>query len=322
MRRWQTSALAAPEQFAFWHEVVWEAFTPVALTRSVDGPFVGEVAAWQVGPVGVAMIASESQRVMRTPVEIARRRGDVFFLNLPLTDGTSAGQAGRTASLGRGDFAIVDAADPFELVFPSAFRQISLMLPHDLMAPLLVAPAQATAVGVRGGTGVGAVASAAVQGLARAGGSLDAEAGRALAGRLVDLVALSLGAVAKPPPSASRALLLQAAQDAIERSLGDPQLAPAMVAQHIGVSVSYLHRLFADTGCSFGRWTLGRRLDRARRDLQDPVRRHWTIAQVALEYGFEDPGHFSRAFKARFGQTPRASRAAMGPDAGIPDGGL
>lgn len=317
MRRWRTGVLRTPEQFPFWREVVWEAFTPVALTRTADGAFAGEVAAWRVGPVGVATIASESQRVLRTPVEIARRSGDMFFLNLPLTDGTSADQAGRTARLSRGDFAIVDAAAPFELVFPGPFRQISLMLPHDLLAPLLVAPAQATAVRVRGGAGVGAVASAAVRALVRAGSGVDAEAGRALAGRLADLVALSLGAVATAPPSAGRALLLTAAQDAIERSLGDPQLSPALVAERIGVSVSYLHRLFADTGSSFGRWTLARRLDRARRDLEDPVRRHWTIAQIALEYGFADPGHFSRAFKARFGVTPRQSRAFCGADSGV-----
>jgi AraC family transcriptional regulator, positive regulator of tynA and feaB len=317
VRRWQTGALAAPDQFRFWREVVWEAFTPVALSRTADGPFRGEVAAWRVGPVGVSLIASESQRVMRTPVEIARRAGDTFFLNLPLTDGPSADQAGRIARLSRGDFAIVDAASPFELAFPGAFRQISLMLPHDLLAPLLVAPGQATAVRVRGSTGIGAVASAAVQALARSCGSLDAEAGRALASRLVDLVALSVGSVAKAPASANRALLLQAAQDAIERSLGDPQLSPPQVAERVGVSVSYLHRLFADTGSSFGRWTLARRLDRARRELEDPVRRHWTIAQVALEYGFEDPGHFSRAFKARFGVTPRQARAASGADCGV-----
>lgn len=320
VRKWHTGSLAVAEQFPFWREVVWEAFTPVALTRPGGGPFTGEVAAWQVGPVGVAMIASESQRVMRTPAEIARRAGDVFFLNLPLTDGTSAGQAGRTARLGRGDFAIVDAAGPFELAFPRPFRQISLMLPHDLLAPLLVAPGQATAVCVAGGTGLGAVASAAVRSLVRAGPSLDAEAGRALAGRLVDLVALSVGAVTKAPPSANRALLLKAAQDAVEGSLGDPDLSPALVAARVGVSVSYLHRLFADTGCSFGRWTLGRRLDRARRDLEDPVRRHWTIAQIALEYGFEDPAHFSRVFKGRFGVTPRQSRAVSAADREVASG--
>jgi AraC family transcriptional regulator, positive regulator of tynA and feaB len=309
VRAWTTQALPESEQFAFWREVVWEAFTPVVLRRAGEGPFRGTVTAWRVGPLGVSLISSERQAVLRTPAEIARSAGDIVFLNLPLSEGSFAVQGGRTVRLGRGDFTLVDAARPFELGFTEPFRQISLMLPHDLVTPLLAAPGQATAVRVPGNGGVGAVASAAIQALARRGGALDGDAARALAGRLVDLVALAVGGVSAPPRSATRALLLRAAQDEVERSLADPGLAPSAVAQRVGVSVRYLHRLFADTGCSFGRWVLNRRLERCLRDLQDPSRRHWTIAQIALHHGFADPGYFSRAFKAQYGMTPREARS-------------
>lgn len=308
-RVWKTGSLAVAEQFPFWREVVWEAFTPVALRRPDEGPFRGTVTAWSVGPVGVSVIASERQSVLRTPVEIARRAGDVFFLNLPLAPGSSATQGGRTARLDVGDFTLVDAASPFELEFTASFRQISLMLPHDLLAPLLAAPGQATAVRVPGDSGVGAVAAAAIRALVERGGPLDRQAARGLANRVADLVALSAGAVVVPPPSAGRALLLQAAQDEVERSLGNPELSPSQVAERVGISVRYLHRLFADTGSSFGRYVLTRRLERCRVDLQDPARRHWTIAQIALHHGLADPGYFSRSFKARYEMTPRQVRA-------------
>lgn len=42
------------------------------------------------------------------------------------------------------------------------------------------------------------------------------------------------------------------------RSLGNPDLTPARVAERIGISVRYLHQLFADSGVSFGRWLLAR----------------------------------------------------------------
>lgn len=308
-RVWTTAALPEGEQFPFWREVVWQVFTPVALRRPDEGPFRGTVTAWSMGPLGVSVITSDRQSAVRGPAEIARRAGDAFFLNLPLAPGSFAAQGGRTARLQPGDFTIVDSASPFELGFTAPFRQISLMLPHELLRPLLAAPGQATAVRVAGEAGVGAVTAAAIRALVRGGDTLDREAARALAARLADLIALSLGVVVAPPPSATRALLLQAAQDEAERSLGDPELSPVMVAARVGISVRYLHRLFADTGSSFGRWVLTRRLERCRRDLQDPARRHWTIAQVALEHGLADPGYFSRAFRAQYGMTPREARA-------------
>jgi AraC-like DNA-binding protein len=309
-RTWTTAPLAEAEQFAFWRDVVWEAFVPVALTRLRQGPFFGSVTARRVGPLGVSRISSEAQTVERTERDIERHSGDVFFLNLPLSDGTAASQAGRTARLRKGDFVIVDGSRRFELEFEEPFEQISLTIPHDLLAPLLASPADATAVRVPGDTGVGAVAAAALRTLAADSGSFDRQAARRLADHLAGLIALSVGEVHTPPPSSSRALLLQAAIDEVERSLGDARLAPALVAQRIGVSTRYLHQLFADRGTTFGRFLMRRRLERCHRDLEDPSRRHWTIGEIAAQHGFADPSHFARAFKARYDQTPRELRLA------------
>jgi AraC-like DNA-binding protein len=108
--------------------------------------------------------------------------------------------------------------------------------------------------------------------------------------------------------STSRALLLQAALDEIEGSLSDSDLSPARVAERLGISSRYLHRLFADHGPSFGRWLLTRRLQRCHDDLTDSIREHWTISQIALQHGFGDPAYMTRAFKVRYGVTPRQLR--------------
>jgi AraC-like DNA-binding protein len=254
--------------------------------------------------------------VSRTHTEIERRAGDVFFLNLPVSEGSSASQAGRLVRLRSGDFVIVDSTAPFELEFTRSFRQVSLSLPHDLLSPLLAAPWESTAVKVSGESGVGAVTSAAIRALAERGGVPDKEADRALAQQLAELIALSLGQVKAPPPSANRSLLLRAAHDEATRSLGDPDLTPGRVAERIGISVRYLHQLFADSGISFGRWLLARRLQHSHRDLTDPTRAHWTITDVAVHNGFRDPAYFSRAFKAHYGRSPREERAARREAAG------
>jgi len=307
-RVWSTACFPAAEQLAAWREVVCQAFVPVGVERVGDGPFAGAVRARAVGPLAVSEIRSQAQRVERDRDAIRRRTGDVFFLNLPLTAGAVVAQGGRESQLQAGDFALVDGTRPFELTFPEAFEQVSVALPYELVAAQFAVPGDATAIRVRGDAGVGAVAAAAVHGLVRAGAALDREAARTLAEQVTGLIALALAGVHRPAATAARGLLLQAALDEVERSLGDSGLSPSAVAERLGISTRYLHRLFAERGPSFGRWLVQRRLERADRALSDPRRRHWTIAEIAREYGFTDPSHFSRVYRSRYGVTPREAR--------------
>lgn len=308
-RGWTTGVLPESDQFPFWREVVWEAFVPVNLSRGHSGAFVGSVGASRVGALGIAAIASEAQAVERTAADVRRHAGDVFFLNMPLRGSSTVVQDGRTARLGPGDFAVVDGARPFALSFDGAFEQLSLMLPHELLMPLLATPEASTARAVGTDSGFGAVAGGALRPLFD-GLSVDAALGRALADRLAGLIALALGAGAAA--SGSRAALTQAALDEVERSLADPDLSPAIVAARVGISTRYLHKLFATHGPSFGRWLLARRLDRCRADLADPELAHWTIGEIGWRNGFADPSYLARAFRRAYGVSPGEHRRAAG----------
>jgi AraC-like DNA-binding protein len=57
-------------------------------------------------------------------------------------------------------------------------------------------------------------------------------------------------------------------------------------------------------------WVRRRRLECSRRDLANPRLAGETIAAVARRWGFVDPAHFSRCFRAEFGASPRELRAA------------
>ena len=305
---WSTEGLPESEQFGSWADLSCEAFCPVTVARPAEGPFRSEVAGRSVGPLAVSVIASQPQSVTRTAQQIGRAPGDTFFLNLPLVAGTSASQDGRTAQLGAGDFTVVDSARPFTLGFAADFAQISLAIPHELLAERLADPGDATAIRVSGATGLGAVAGAAVRAAAEAS-PLDRVAARALADQLCGLVALALGGVRRSSHSGHRELLIQAAFDEIERSLGDPDLSPALVAQRLAISSRYLHALFSDRGTTFGRWLLSRRLQRSRAQLSDPAQQHRTVADIAFHNGFSDPSYFARAFRGHYGITPRQLRA-------------
>ncbi len=130
---------------------------------------------------------------------------------------------------------------------------------------------------------------------------------------LADLVASALGAQADAQQAIEergvRAARLQAVLDVITQGAGTLDLDPTGVAERVGVSVRYLHRLLEASGKTFSEHLLDRRLERAQRLLRDPRLAHSRIGELALQAGFSDLSHFNRSFRRRFGTTPTAARA-------------
>lgn len=93
----------------------------------------------------------------------------------------------------------------------------------------------------------------------------------------------------------------------IDRNLAKP-LRVEDLARRFRVSRTQIYRLFKPHG-GVARYLWERRLQRAHTMLSSPVYRWRCIGAIAFECGFGSEAHFSRAFRARFGQTAREVRA-------------
>jgi transcriptional regulator GlxA family with amidase domain len=92
----------------------------------------------------------------------------------------------------------------------------------------------------------------------------------------------------------------------MEANLGEP-LATEDIAQLVGVSRRQLERLFKQHLDELpSRYYAELRLARARRLLQQTSQ---SILQIGLACGFANGSHFSNAYRARFGRTPRDERS-------------
>jgi AraC-like DNA-binding protein len=106
---------------------------------------------------------------------------------------------------------------------------------------------------------------------------------------------------------ASTATVLRAKQ-VIARRIGDPDLSVVRIAAELKISTSCLTRALKANGLSPMRYAWSLRLEHAKRLLAGSPQ--GATQEVAYQCGFASAAHFSRAFKERYGMTPREYAAS------------
>lgn len=123
----------------------------------------------------------------------------------------------------------------------------------------------------------------------------------------LDMVAKSI-AIELDQTANMRTTLFDRVVRFIDRHL-EEELSPQMLARVHGISLRYLHLLFARHDSTVSSWIRERRLQRCREELASPESRQ-SLTEIAQRWRFCDSAHFSRLFKQRFGMAPRNWRAA------------
>lgn len=106
----------------------------------------------------------------------------------------------------------------------------------------------------------------------------------------------------------ARASILDRVFQTIEMRLSDPDLNLQAVAAEHGISPRYLQKLFESYGESFSQYVKLQRLERCRLDLGSPLHAQRSISEILFHWGFNDSASFSRAFRDRYGVSPRQYR--------------
>ncbi|MEY9148889.1 helix-turn-helix domain-containing protein [Bradyrhizobium elkanii] len=311
METWTTNDLPERDQFSYWREVLCEAYIALNPVRPSIGGFAGQVTAHPLSTVNVTTISSGRQKIYRGRAEISRMPKEVYFLNLQLRGQCCMQQGGRAALLNPGQFSIVDSTEPYLNDYCSDdWEQYSFRIPRHLLRPLLRNPDKVTATIISDTGGAGTVIIDLLKSIVRNVEGLSPTAAT-LSGSMVELVAMSLGATQTAQDMArvsARQALCSSLIKHIDMNIADPELCPAKVAAHFGVSVRYLHKVLEESGRSFGRLVLERRLERCAKDFAKANADTDTVTEIALRWGFNDMSHFSRTFRQRFGRTPREYR--------------
>jgi AraC-like DNA-binding protein len=319
-----TDALPVGDRPAFWHDVVCQTFVPLQVAMADDAQFSGSVTTDQLGQVQISTVDAQAQQVTRTPRLIAASTHDYMLVGLETKGPAVVAQDGREALLRPGDLAFYDTTRPYLLGFRQAFQMQVFLIPRRAFGLPESLLNRITGVTVRGDQGMGAVVAPFLSQLATQAGAYSETGGERLGATAVDLlatlIAQQLGQEDEAQPAAGGRALLARIRAFIAAHLADPELSPEAIARAHHISVRYLHRLFEAEDTTISRYIQHRRLEQCRRELcRRSSTNAPTIAAIAHRWGFTDPAHFSRVFRAHYGHSPRALRSASRAERTISD---
>lgn len=260
--------------------------------------------------VTVLDLAGDPFDVVRGELETRRRPGDIAKIILMLEGHGTITQDGRTAELGPGDFAVEDSARPYEANFPDRTHQRVIMFPHHYIDLPVSQVAQVTAVRFSPDEGLGNVLNPFLAELGSSMVHLDGPHAKRFVHSAVDLLVTVLSDQLRQARGSRTRQQADVIRAWVEDNLADPDLGPALVADAHHMSVRNVHAVFAGEEHTLAAWIRLRRLERIRRDLEDPIFVDEPISTVAARYGMTNAAHLSRLFKAEFGMAPSQCRRA------------
>ncbi|MEU8579313.1 helix-turn-helix domain-containing protein [Streptomyces abikoensis] len=315
-------SVADDEKAGFRSGAVSRTPVPVEVRPLTGRPFHGLVESHRLGYVRISTLEADAARFSRTAALIAREPlGEPQVgVGVQVSGRAVLEQDGRRAEVPPGGLALYDTARPYDVDCPERFRTHLFHLPRRLLGVPEhdVRHASATAVGPEEGCGPVLLPFLGV--LAASAHSYPAPVGDRLAGSVADLFSaliaqLCLARAAREPGTPNEHLVHRV-REYIGHHLGDPELSPERIARAHHISVRYLHRLFEGEGVTVSRLIQRLRLDACARELARRGRTAPTVSAVAQRWGFADPAHFSRAFRAAYGVPPREWRSLRNDDAG------
>jgi AraC-like DNA-binding protein len=259
-----------------------------------------------------AVTRGGSHRVMRTEKLIRQSTENIFFIGFLLAGDATLTQGDHRAELHLGDIAILDSTRAYEIDVPRSFDALWVKVPRHRLEGRLHSHSDIMAQRIDGSIGIGHVASKLLGAALAEAHRIKANEANRISNHLLDLLGLSLVNGTKPTltdgTTPYRASTLRRMQEFIEQRLDDEDMSPELVATIHNVSVRYIGKLFEREGISVARWIRMRRLERCRMDLEDPESAGRSISDIAYAHGFGNISSFNRAFRARFGFSPRALR--------------
>lgn len=219
-------------------------------------------------------------------------------------------QGGRSSYLAPGDMVLIDLATPFHIATGHMVTH-STYVDADVLRRVVPDAHLRTAQRIDTAGGPGAIFRAMNDEMFAMAGEL----GETTAARIAQALPYALAVALSPReeevaalPSRLHVFHLERIRSFVHEHLHDSALDAEMISQAVRLSTRHIYQLFTAEQTSLMKWVWSERLERCREDLVSRQLANRPIGEIAYGWGFSDVAHFSRAFKEKFGITPREHR--------------
>jgi AraC-like DNA-binding protein len=310
MSNLSTAGLPLWRKRSFWNEVANEHVAKLDIEFLDERRFHGTISHVSAGPVTLISVYCTAAHIRhaRPPKDLDAEPGYIIVAPLHREFELRVG-AEKSCMVGTGDICLLDLAQPHEAVHAEGVRLLCVEIPRltleerapgiHLQAGRLLARDSITA----------RTLSSLLQTLGRElAAGCARELPHRLGGGLLELIAAAYQTQTDATVPREARTGARTFRQYIDSRLAEPELKPAAVARHFGISERYLRMVLQADGESFSAYVLRRRLVRSAQKLGDPRYADMSIMEIALDSGFHSATHFADVFKSRYGRCPRAYR--------------
>ena len=290
------------------------AFMPWQIEYTEESEFEARMVCGSSEYGAIARVAMSPAVSTRKSAEIAKSASDCLYGSYVISGELVVEQRGRTTIARRGDLVLYDSALPVKLIEVSTglYEDMAIRIPKEKLTPVRDQDAVLGNVVISAEQMITPLSSA-LSFLAQNMAGTPAQELHALQATCAALVPVAAlrsytGSEQADEVSATPNYYTRELARFIDANIGDAMLSPRSAAQHLGISVRYVHKQFAAKGTTFSTYVTDKRLELVRQDLICDACRHHPIFAVAYRWGFNDLSTFIRAFKKKFGYSPREYR--------------
>lgn len=311
--RLSTRAWPDNQRQPLWAQAIASAYFPLSLEFSASDRFSGTLQIWETAstPLTLSRLRSSQLGYSRSKAQVSEDREACYLVTVPRRSEVHFEQDGRALRCQPGGFIFERGDAPYRFHYSCDNDLWVFKLPERALHGQLRGAERYTRFSFDAKRALGRIF---VDQLAMCAARFDECAEPVRHMLLEQALATLLMAlrdderVLTSESSNLAAMHLQRIEQYVKQHLGNPDLAPSMVAEACGLSVRYLHKLFSSTPYSLGEWIRQQRLQAVNTALNDPNCR-LTIGELAMRWGFSDQAQFTRSFRQHFGCTASEVRS-------------
>lgn len=298
------------DRLGFWRDAVCKKVVELDFKTQAD-EFNANLHGARLADLVVSRIVATAHDAVHARSSFAPADDRLVF-NFVLAGRMLVRQDGKEVLLNAGDGAVCAADRQYLLHFAQPFQVACITVDKDQVVSRAANLRRCTASSLAKASDLSGIVYDYVAGLAQRMATLSPSSSEKISRNFTELLRAMLSDVLQNSPlplSEYRLTALIRVKDFVERNLSDSSLSADAVGSALKLSSRYINQLLEAEGTSLLRYIWRRRVERAAADLRNPALQGSTISTIAMASGFNDFSHFSKAFRQRFGVSPRDYRA-------------